>query len=1009
MVYCSISHILPGAGAFSLALFCLGTAPGSAAAGQSPDGVAAQSSQTDEARDLNIQGMALLQANNLDAALSAFNPSLDLYRKAGDLEGEAKVLTNIGLAYSSKGEWEKASDSYIRALRIFRTRGDRASEADLLIRIAFTFDSKSDHRVAADYYEQAIPLLDLEGDRGRKGAVVMALAVDFFQTGRKQRTVDLLLPALPLLRSLNDPTKEGVAFELIAMVFGDSDKKREALGYYKEALDAWRLAGNRERQVGVLGTIAGIETDLGSQEDALRHYDEALSICKKLNDLPAESRLLGLIGALYSSLDNLPRALAHYEEALSVAQKMGDPERKASSLDDIGFISLLRGQYDQAISYFSRSLQLWIDTGNAEHQARTLSLMGAACDYAGYYQPELDYLKRSLAVSRTIKDPAKAAVGEADALSKLGMAYATMIHLHVLPRSNPEIQEYLNQAIKRIQGAGSAQWRAVMLGRLGLIHELLGNWEQATAYNTEALRLCEDSGEREGAASALYNLGFDYELQNKPPTAIEYYQRYIEIRDTMRVAAHLEEIKTGISASSAEAYKRAAALLNQIGDAECAFEVTEHARARAFLDQLGNLRPRPKRGAASALLEQEQTLRLDIGVLERRLQFEHSKAGSSFETGTVSSIQDEIKAKRNDYEDLLTRLKLADPEYASMRAVSPPSLQDVQPLIAEGTTLISYFVTDDKTLAFIITRNSFKAFSLPTTERELRSEINWFRQFPRRNGSPPESLKELHGQLIAPLLPYIKTTRVAIVPSGVLNYLPFAVLTDGSHYFGEEHAIYYLPSAAVLRFSPVEKTPLPLSTILAVGLARAPGLPGLRAAEEEANTVAAIFGAKPFVHGNMSKAEFVTKAGNYGIVHIAAHGELDSSSPLFSRIYVTAGSDSEGALSVHEVYDMDLSKTSLVVLSGCETQLGAQSEGDDVIGLNRAFLYAGAASVVASLWTVDDRATALLMRSFYTHIKRGLSKVEALRAAQSETREQYPDPYYWAAFVLTGDPGPSEK
>ena len=114
---------------------------------------------------------------------------------------------------------------------------------------------------------------------------------------------------------------------------------------------------------------------------------------------------------------------------------------------------------------------------------------------------------------------------------------------------------------------------------------------------------------------------------------------------------------------------------------------------------------------------------------------------------------------------------------------------------------------------------------------------------------------------------------------------------------------------------------------------------------------------------------------------------------------------SDGSLTVHEVYGLDLSQTDLVVLSACQTQLGAHSAGDDIVGLNRAFLYAGAPTVMASLWSVDDQSTGQLMEAFYTNLKQGLGKAEALRAAQADVRRTYPNPYYWAAFVLTGDPG----
>jgi CHAT domain-containing protein len=157
----------------------------------------------------------------------------------------------------------------------------------------------------------------------------------------------------------------------------------------------------------------------------------------------------------------------------------------------------------------------------------------------------------------------------------------------------------------------------------------------------------------------------------------------------------------------------------------------------------------------------------------------------------------------------------------------------------------------------------------------------------------------------------------------------------------------------------------------------------------------------------MSKADFLKQAGDYDIIHVAAHAEFNPSTPLFSRILLGPDGKGEegGGLAVREIYDLDLSRTGLVVLSACETQLGPYSEGDDIVGLTRAFVYAGTPSVVASLWTVDDESAARLMEAFYASLKRGASKASALRVAQAEVRKKYPHPYYWAGFVLNGDPG----
>ena len=179
----------------------------------------------------------------------------------------------------------------------------------------------------------------------------------------------------------------------------------------------------------------------------------------------------------------------------------------------------------------------------------------------------------------------------------------------------------------------------------------------------------------------------------------------------------------------------------------------------------------------------------------------------------------------------------------------------------------------------------------------------------------------------------------------------------------------------------------------------------MRFADEEAQTIAGLYGAQPLVGRAATETAFKARAGGHGILHLAAHGQLNEGAPLFSRIFLEPDGQNDGSLTVQEVYELDLRQADLVVLSACETQLGAQSRGDDVVGLNRAFIYAGSPTVVASLWAVNDPATAALMTSFYRYLRQGLSKAEALQAAQVEIRAQFPHPYYWAAFVLTGDPG----
>ena len=182
-------------------------------------------------------------------------------------------------------------------------------------------------------------------------------------------------------------------------------------------------------------------------------------------------------------------------------------------------------------------------------------------------------------------------------------------------------------------------------------------------------------------------------------------------------------------------------------------------------------------------------------------------------------------------------------------------------------------------------------------------------------------------------------------------------------------------------------------------------------AEEEAQAIARLYETDALIREAATESIVREQAGASTILHLAAHGVYNPVAPLQSLIGLAPDDDahdnraSDGWLTVGEVYGLELEKADLVVLSACESQLGDLSAGDELVGLTRAFFFAGTPTVVASLWSVDDKATGLLMERFYTHVQAGMGKAEALRQAQIETREEYPNPYYWAAFVLSGDGG----
>ena len=320
---------------------------------------------------------------------------------------------------------------------------------------------------------------------------------------------------------------------------------------------------------------------------------------------------------------------------------------------------------------------------------------------------------------------------------------------------------------------------------------------------------------------------------------------------------------------------------------------------------------------------------------------------------------------------------------------------------------MSYFVTPKETLAFVVTRDDLSLVRIPVSEADLTATVSR-RGLPNVGGAPSPALARLSSWLIAPLRAKINTPVLGIIPHGPLHLVPFAALGADGQYLADAYDIFYLPGASTLPFIQAKRKSLSVAPLV-LGQGRAEGLPPLKFAEREAEAVAKLYASVALTGGNATEKAFRDAAGSASVLHLAAHGQLNPVAPLFSRLVLAADDPldpaRDGYLEVREIYALDLRKASLVVLSACQTQLGVQSTGDEIVGLARAFIYAGTPSVVASLWSVDDVATSELMTAFHRHLRAGKGKAAALRAAQKEIRARFPDPYYWAAFVLTGDPG----
>jgi len=453
-----------------------------------------------------------------------------------------------------------------------------------------------------------------------------------------------------------------------------------------------------------------------------------------------------------------------------------------------------------------------------------------------------------------------------------------------------------------------------------------------------------------------------------------------------------------------------------------AFHYAERARARAFLDLLGN-RVNLSAGRALSLAEEEQRLRETIVMLERT---QHADDAESTDT--------DLATARRAYTNFLARIRAENPEQASLMTVEPLTLGQIQHLLDRDSTLLEYFVTEKKTILWVIEKDRFYALVIPISRDQLLARVNELRTAIARLSSPGQYeplARELYDRLVGPALPHIRGKTLIVVPHDFLHYLPFHALQSPQRKFlVEDHIVQYLSSASLLRFTREKRGGAQRRSLLAVGnpdLGR-PEM-NLAYAETEVKDISRFYPAASVLVGpNASEKRSKRLSAQHEILHFATHAELKQKDPMSSALLLAKSRDNDGKLQVREVFGMHL-KAKLVVLSACETALGRLSRGDEFIGLTRAFIYAGTPSVVASLWRVEDSSTAELMSAFHRNLQT-MGKAEALRQAQlaimkgDESQERMVNrgrdlaavagqrlaanarrahPFFWAPFVLVGD------
>jgi CHAT domain-containing protein/tetratricopeptide (TPR) repeat protein len=900
------------------------------------------------AGDVAAQAIALnglsqveFRLGNVASAESQAQLALERGRTGDAAAQEADALNNLGDIDAYSGRLPESLVAYRTAFDTADAAGDIHGVSRALLNTGFSNADLRRWPEAEAAYERSISLAEVEGDRATWAVAQNALGQLHSARGEKQEALDAYYRARAVFERLADPYNLGLTFNGIGSLYVEMGEPGPALEFFRRQFTAEHTAGYVLGETGALARIGYCYYLLNQPANALGYLERSLAQLRRLAFPSDEALWRGWLGLTYEALGRFDEALDSYRLALALVERIGDRREEAYVLDRMARLEARAGLQDQALASLERARQYSV----------------AAMDREG----------ESLSLFNT-------ALIEAD-LKRLDTAVA-----HV--RESLSISESVRSNVV------SLDLRSSFFANIRDRHELL-----------------------------------------------------------VTLLMQLEAARPG-----------------QGYDAD-AFQAAEAAKARSLRDAVVRAGPKTAGGVDPALLQRDERLRIEVTqAINELASLRASKAPPTVLRHAEAELNRLLFERRTLDEQIRAR-KVPDKDLVDSSVIT---VGDARRSVGDSeATLVEYFLARDHSFVWTVTASRVTSHELPP-RRTIDALVRSFREQviaptagPEPGGRVParsDAATRLTDVLLQPVASELGST-VVLVPDGSLYLLPFAALPDPADPHRQRplitnHVIVSAPSAGmvaatrdrirrpaprqpVLIFGdpvferddprvggaaalvphspgPLEPSSRPMLTraLRDIGLADG-AVPRLLGTREEAKAIASIAPGATLALGFDATRDAVVNGAldRYRIVHFATHGVVDSSRPELSGIVLSLvtrdGRPQDGFLRLSDIYDLNL-PVDLVVLSSCDGGLGKEVQGEGLVGLVRGFMYAGSRRVVASLWKADDAATTALMTAFYRGMfERQLAPAAALRAAQLEVRRtpRWHAPFYWAGFVLQGEPG----
>jgi len=903
---------------------------------------------------------------------------------------------------------------------------------------------QGEFKKSIEFLKKSLPIAKKISDKEKECEPLINLGLMFWNVGKLEQSTIYYKQALSLAQKLNLEEQQKICQSALNIYrlysegkkFRSSGKYQESIENFQKAIVLANEAKSKEHEVKCIRQLSATYWKLNDLQNFFTLNKEALKIAKKLKHKKEEGRCLNNIGLYYWKVDQYSKALNYYEKALIIARYLKNKEEESRNLNNIAIIYMDIGNYDKALEYLSKVLttdqQLRNDiyvSMDFNNIGETLRKKGLVSDKREDFNRALYNFYKALKLIRKIGNKKI----EVRVLNNIGSVYSD------LEKYNKALQ-YFRLGLEKSEELNDIEAMGMILNNMGIVYFNQGNYLESTKYYQRAIDLALEIKGGQILWEAYLELAKAYSKQKELKKALNSYKNSISIIESIRSQIKLEDLKASYLGTDKRivAYHNLIDLLVTLHKSEPekgydrqAFNYLERAKARAFLDRLEVSQVNISNGIDYKLINQEKELMKEISKLYTKL------LATDLSFQEKNDIQKELANLEDMLETIKREVRSKSPAYAGLRYPQISTLEQTQKkILNKKTAFFAYSIGEENSFLFVITKNNLRIFSVPRREDLQELVKDYLRIITDKDNKNFQLGYTLFRKLVQPGLEE-GISDLIFITEDILHFLPFEALItseEKNDWLIEDYKIAYVPSISSFREITENKNSAkkkPHKDILAFG---DPSFGFLETEENGGDIFQNFYSSSAFNFSRLKHSGYELQRistlfkktkrkifqrdeateerlkehnlSDYKIIHFATHSLIDDKKPARSSIVLSLDEDPEedGFLQMREVYNLNLN-SDLVVLSACQTGLGQFIRGEGIEGLNRAFFYSGASSVLMSLWSVNDQASSQLMERFYYHLRSAEPIVNALRKAKLEmiSSDILSHPYYWAGFIASGN------